>query len=147
LLVPSGFPSELSCVAVAVYVPFESVLSLPALKAPPLGAAVALVTSRLAELKMWTTTEVVSLALPVKVGLVLLDGDFGGVRVTVGGAVLTVNVIGLLSPAGFPAELGWTATAVYWPLAKAGLAGAELQAPVPVAAAFETGTPSALFPA
>ena len=108
-------------------------------KAPPLGA-VAFVTSRLAELKIWTTTEGVSLAVPVKVGLVLLEGDFGCVRVTVGGAVLTVNAIGLLSPAGFPAELGCTATAVYWPLTRAGAAGFDAhEPPVPSAEAQKPG--------
>jgi hypothetical protein len=107
-----------------------------------------LVTSRLAELKTWTTTVVVSLAVPVNVGFVLLDGDFGGVKPTVGGAVSTVNMIGLLAPGAFSAELGWTATAVYWPLARAGVAGCELHGPpVPLATAFETGTPSALLPA
>jgi hypothetical protein len=106
-----------------------------------------LVTSRLAELKTWTTTGVVSVAVPVNVGFVLLDGDFGCAKATVGGAVFTVNVIALLSPGAFPAELGCTATAVYWPLAKAGVAGSELhRPPVPLAAAFETGTPSALLP-
>jgi hypothetical protein len=96
---------------------------------------------------MWTTTFVVSLAMPVKGGVVSFEGDGGWFRVTVGELVSTTKVTGELLPGELPSELGWVATAVYWPLAKAGLACPELQPPpVPLAAAFETGTPSALLP-
>jgi hypothetical protein len=61
---------------------------------------------------MWTTTWVWSLASPLKDGFVLFDGDGGPVSVTVGEAVLIVNVTLLLLPAGFPSELGWVAIAV-----------------------------------
>jgi hypothetical protein len=90
---------------------------------------------------------VVALAVPVKDGAVLLEGDFGWSNVTIGELVSTMNVTCALLPAGFPSELGWVAIAVYCPLDKAGLAWPELQAPpVPVAAALETTLPSALAP-
>jgi hypothetical protein len=145
LLTPAGFPSELSWVAVAVYVPFERLGSLFVVKVALLGVAVALATSKLAEFRIRTTTLVVSVAVPVKVGVRLLAGDFGWTNVTVGGAVFTMNVIGLLTPGGFPAELGCVATAEYSPLVSTGVAAAEVQAaPVPVAVAVETGRPSGL---
>jgi hypothetical protein len=55
---------------------------------------------------MSTVTAVVSLAEPVKDGVVSFDGDSGWFNVTVGEAVSTVNVTGALTPAGFPSELG-----------------------------------------
>jgi hypothetical protein len=55
---------------------------------------------------MSTVTVVVSLAEPVKEGMVLFDGDSGWFNATVGDAVSTVNVTGPLTPAGFPSELG-----------------------------------------
>jgi hypothetical protein len=55
---------------------------------------------------------VLSLAVPVKDGVVLLDGDFVAFNVTVGELVLTVKVTGSLTPAGLPSELGWVAWAV-----------------------------------
>jgi hypothetical protein len=61
---------------------------------------------------MAIVTGVVSLANPVKDGVVSLEGDFGWFSVTSGDAVLTVNVTGSLVPAGLPSELGWVATAV-----------------------------------
>jgi hypothetical protein len=93
-------------------------------------------------------TAVVSLAVPVKNGVVLLDGDFGWFNVSLGGPVSTVKVTGSLMPAGFPSELGCVATAVYCPLDKAGLASPDAQVPpVPVAIAVETTDPFAVDPA
>ena len=89
-----------------------------------------------------------SLADPVKDGVVLFDGDSGCFSVTVGEAVSTTNVTGTLVPGGFPSELSCLATAVYCPLGRAGLASPELQAPpVPVAVALATIDPFALLPA
>ena len=46
LLAPEGLPSELSCVATAVYCPLESAgLAWPDAKAPPVPVAVALATT------------------------------------------------------------------------------------------------------
>jgi hypothetical protein len=47
---------------------------------------------------IWTVTGLVSLAVPVKDGVALLDGDLGEFNVTVGAAVLTVNVTAELVP-------------------------------------------------
>src|SRR5438105_2051189 len=45
-LTPEGLPSELSCVAIAVYWPFESAgLAWPDAKAPPVPVAVAVATT------------------------------------------------------------------------------------------------------
>ena len=67
---------------------------------------------------------------------------------TTGGGV-TVNVTGVLLPAGFPRiELAWVATAVYWPAGSAGLALPDVHpARVPAAVAFETSVPFAVAPA
>ena len=93
-------------------------------------------------------TGVVSLPVPLKDGVVSLDGDFGDFSVTVGEAVSTTNVAGELTPGGFPSELSWAATAVYCPLASAGLASPDVQAPpVPVAVALATIEPFAVAPA
>jgi hypothetical protein len=95
-----------------------------------------------------TVTGVVSLAEPVKNGVVLLERDIGELNVTVGGAVSTVNVTGSLVPAGFPSELGCVAIAVYSPLDSFGLTLPEVQLPPPgVAVAFETTDPVAVPPA
>jgi hypothetical protein len=92
-------------------------------------------------------TSSVSLALPVKDGVVSFDGDGGWLKVTVGAEVLTVKVTVLLFPAGFPSALGCVAIAVYSPLERAGLASPELQSPpLPGAVALETTVPSALDP-
>ena len=89
-----------------------------------------------------------SLAVPVKAGVVSFDGDTGLFKVTAGAAVLMVNVTGALTPAGLPTELSWVATAVYSPLASAGVAGAEVQPPpVPVAVAVATAEPLTVAPA
>jgi hypothetical protein len=86
-----------------------------------------------------TVTVVVSLAKPVKEGVVFLDGDFGGFKVTVGAEVLTVKVTVLLFPAAFPSELGCVAIAVYSPLERALLAVPEVQLPpLGFAVALET---------
>ena len=58
-------------------------------------------------------TAVVSLAVPVKDGVRLFDGEVGCASVTVGAAVSIVNVAGALCPSGFPtSELGSVAIAV-----------------------------------
>src|SRR3954447_8896594 len=96
---------------------------------------------------MWTVTVSVSLAEPENDGVVWLEGDSTAFSVTVGEAVLTVNVTVLLRPSELPIELGCVATAVYWPLVSPGLACPELQLlPVPSALALETWVPSALLP-
>src|ERR1039458_7675424 len=91
-LLPSGFLSELSWVARAGYVPSASAFASPDSHAPRVPIAVAVDTCTFAELKMWTTTDVLSLAVPVKDGVVSFDGVGGVFRVTTGEAVLTVNV-------------------------------------------------------
>src|SRR5438128_11208751 len=97
---------------------------------------------------MRTMTGVVSLAEPLKVGAVSLEGDFGSFKVTVGEVVSTMNVPGWLPPEGFPSELSCVATAVYWPLERAGLALPDTQAPlVPGAVALDTTAPVAVAPA
>src|ERR1700729_2940372 len=58
-------------------------------------------------------TFVVSLAVPLKVGVVMFDCATGWANVTAGGSVFTVNVTGELSPALFPSELVSVANAVY----------------------------------
>ena len=47
---------------------------------------------------IWTVTGVVSLAVPVKDGVVLLDGDSGEFKATLGAVMSTVNVTGKLVP-------------------------------------------------
>ena len=68
--------------------------------------------------------------------------------VTTSGGVI-VNVTGPLLPGVSPTiEFSWVATAVYCPLARAGLALPDAQvAPVPVAVAVETTVPFARAPA
>src|SRR5271168_320655 len=96
---------------------------------------------------MWTTTGVVSLAVPVKDGALLFDGDVGWLSVTVGDAVLTMNVTAALLPSGFPRELGCVANAVYSPLGSSGLAASDVQLPlVGVAVALDRGEPVAVAP-
>src|SRR5258708_21204735 len=96
---------------------------------------------------MWTVAVAVSRAGREKEGVVWLEGDSTGFSVTVGEAVLTVNVTVLLRPSELPSELGCVATAVYCPLVSPGLACPELQPPpVPSAVALETWVPSALLP-
>ena len=72
-------------------------------------------------------------------------GASAGVTATGG---VTVKVTGPLLPAGPPASgFGWVATAVYFPLDRAGLALPDVQpAPVPVAVAVETTVPFAAAP-
>src|ERR1017187_4275842 len=97
---------------------------------------------------MSIVTVVMSLAVPVNDGVRSFEGEGGRFSVTVGEAVSTSNVTGLLVPAGFPSELGWTATAVYSPFERDVPALPELQLPpVPGAAASETMVPSAFDPA
>jgi hypothetical protein len=63
--------------------------------------AVAIATSvpfSVAPVWIWTVIGVVSLAVPVKAGVVLLDGDSGEFKVTLGAAVSTVNVTAALVP-------------------------------------------------
>jgi uncharacterized membrane protein len=93
---PAGFPSELACVAIAVYWPVEMAGDAPPdVQRAPVPLAVAIETIApfvVAPVWIWTVTGVVSLAVPVKEGVVLIDGDSGELKVTVGAAVFTVNV-------------------------------------------------------
>jgi hypothetical protein len=85
------------------------------LQPPAIGVAVAVAIGEpvgLGPAQILTVTGVVSLAVPVKDGVLLLDGEGGVLSVTVGGAVSTTNVTWLLLPGGFPSELGWVAVAV-----------------------------------
>src|SRR5207249_4018181 len=146
LLLPGGFPSELSCVATAVYCPLESAgLALPDAQAPPVPGAVAVATTAPevgSPAWRWMVRVVVSVAASVKDGVVLVEGDFRWRNVTVGEVVSTMNVRGWLTPEGFPSELSCVATAVYWPLERAGLALPDTQAPlVPGAVALDTTAP------
>jgi hypothetical protein len=59
-----------------------------------------------------TVTPVVSLAVPLNVGLVLLEGVAGWFSVTCGDSMLTEKAIELLVPGGLPSELDSVATAV-----------------------------------
>ena len=94
---------------------------------------------------MWTMTGVVSLASPLKDGFVLLEGEVIEFSDTLGDAVLTVNLMLLLVPAGLLTELAWVAAAVYSPLDRAGLALPEFQLPGAfVASALATSVLSAL---
>jgi hypothetical protein len=99
---PAGFPNELSCDAIAVYCPADrGGVALPEVQAPPVPVAVAAETIApfvVAPMWIWTVTGLVSLAVPVKDGVALLDGDLGEFNVTVGAAVFTVNVTGELVP-------------------------------------------------
>ena len=65
--------------------------------APPVPAAVALATFD-PDLKISTTTASVSLAVPLNVGLVLLEGELGWLSTTEGDLVSIVNVTMLLLP-------------------------------------------------
>ena len=88
-----------------------------------------------------------SLAVPLNVGVVSLEGDFGALSVTVGDFVSTSNVRGSLEPGGLSSELGWLATAVYWASGRAGLASPEIHVPpIGVAVALDTGDPVAVPP-
>jgi hypothetical protein len=95
VLFPSGFETELDWVATAVYSPLDRAgLALPEFHVPGAFVASALETSVFEELKMWTTTGSVSLASPLKEGVVFFDGEEIEFSVTVGDAVMTVNVTG-----------------------------------------------------
>src|SRR6202035_158170 len=95
LLVPPGFPTELACVATAWYSPLERAgLALPEFQLPGALVASALETSLFEELKMWTTTGVVSVASPLNDGFVFFDGEEIEFSVTVGEAVTIVKVTG-----------------------------------------------------
>ena len=108
-LVPVGFPSELGWVASAVYCPLGSAgLALLEVQAPPVPVADAVETAvplAVAPAKIWTVTVVVSLAVPVKEGVVLFDRRAGEFNVTVGAAVSTLKLLASLTPAGFPSGL------------------------------------------
>ena len=102
-LLPAGFPRiELTWVAIAVYCPLARAgLALPDVQPAPVPVAVAAETTApfaVTPAWIWTVTGVVSLAVPVKDGVVLLEGDGGGLKVTLGAAVSTVNVTGALVP-------------------------------------------------
>ena len=53
-----------------------------------------------------------SLAVPLKEGVVSFERAAGAFSVTCGGSVLTVKLTFALWPGGLPSELLWTATAV-----------------------------------
>src|SRR5207248_176292 len=90
-LLPAGFPgSKLAWVATAVYCPVDRA-GLALLDAQPAPVPVAVVSETIvpfavAPAWIWTVTGVMSLAVPVKDGVMLLDGDWGEVNVTVGAA-------------------------------------------------------------
>jgi hypothetical protein len=115
-LLPAGLFSELGCVATAVYLPFARAgLTASAAQAPPVPGAVSVLTGVPSALDPEYTrivTCVVSDALPVKAGVVLLERTAGEFNVTVGDAVLILKDTGLLTPAGLPSELSCVATAV-----------------------------------
>jgi hypothetical protein len=116
-LTPSGFPSELSCLATAVYCPSARAGLAPLeLQLPPVPPAVALATGEPVALGpgyIQTTTSVVSLAVPVNDGVVSLKRAGGALSVTWGEEVSIVNVRGSLTPSGFLSELFCVACAVY----------------------------------
>jgi hypothetical protein len=62
---------------------------------------------------MWTTTDVVAVAVPLNAGVVFFEGVGGSPKVTVGEVVSTTNVTAELLPAALPRELGCSAIAVY----------------------------------
>src|SRR3981189_388352 len=101
----------------AVCCPFgRAGLAWPELHSAPLPVAVAFATaspSALLPLKIWTVTCVLSLPKPLKDGVVFLEGDSIGFRVTVGEEVSTSKLTVLLLPSGFPSELFCVAIAVY----------------------------------
>ena len=101
-LSPRGFPSELFWMATEVYCPIDRAgLALPDVQPAPVPVAVAVETAvpfAVAPAWIWTVTRVESLAVPLKDGVVLSEGDLGEFNVTVGAAVSTVNVTGELIP-------------------------------------------------
>ncbi len=115
-LLPVGFPSELGWYATAVYWPFDrSGVTVPEVQLPPVPGALAVdtgVPSVFVPEYTLMVTRVLSLPVPVKEGVVSLERTAGDFKVTVGGAVLTVNATWLLTPAGFPRELSCVAIAV-----------------------------------
>jgi hypothetical protein len=78
---------------------------------------------------MSTVTGVVSLAVPVKEGVVLLERNAGEFSVTTGGLVLTVKLTELLVPGGLPSGLASVATAEYVPFCRGGVTLVELHLP------------------
>ena len=92
-------------VATALYCPLvRAGLALLDIQLLPLPVAVAIETTgpfAVAPAWIWTVTGVMSLAAPVKDGVVLLEGEVGEFKVTVGAAVklvFTVNKTGGLVP-------------------------------------------------
>ncbi len=114
---------------------------LPDTHLPPDGLPLALATSLLPASNTWTTTVVLSVASPLKVGVGSLDGVAMASSVTVGERVSTMKVRSSLNPGPLPNELSCSATALYscLPSDRGGLACPDVQAPpVPVAAAAAT---------
>ena len=90
-LLPAGFSgSKLAWVATAVYCPVDraglALLDAHPFPVPVAAAAETIVPFAVAPAWIWTVTGVMSLAVPVKDGVMLLDGDWGEVNVTVGAA-------------------------------------------------------------
>src|SRR5208283_1328820 len=87
-LLPAGFPSELSCVATAVYCPLPRAgLASSEVQPAPVPVAVALETRvplAVAPAWIWTVTGVVSLAVPLKDGVVSNEGEKYRARTEVG---------------------------------------------------------------
>jgi hypothetical protein len=108
-LLPVGLPYELSWSAAAVYCPTGSAgLAGPDVHPAPVPVAVdaeTIVPFVVAPAWISTLTGVVSLAVPVKDGVVSHGAELGEFSVTAGGEVITVNVTELAPPA-------WLASAV-----------------------------------
>ena len=81
-------------------------------------------------------------------GVVSFEGDSGLLRVTVGEAVSTVNVTGLLTPFGAPEGAFLGGDGCVLPPPRAGLAASEAEPPpVPAAVAVATADPLTVAPA
>jgi hypothetical protein len=112
---PAGFPSELAWTARAVYRPVasagEAALDVQGPPVPvPLADAVGVAPEEIPLIS--TVTPVVSVAVPLNVGVVLLESVAGWFSLTWGDSVLIVKATELLVPPGFPSELDSVANAV-----------------------------------
>ena len=126
-LLPVGLPTELRCVAIAVYVPSTSdtplAISEGEDQTPPDTSATTEATGDSVSVAPAYTSTVTSscgsLAVPLNSGAVSLVGVSIWFNDTTGVMVITSKCIGSLLPGGLPIELGWLATAVYFPLLSA----------------------------
>src|SRR5207237_1202395 len=106
-LVPGSLPIPLTSVADAEKTCLPAgrgLLSAPVVNDPPEAIVFAFATS-VGPSNTRTTTSVFSLAVPEKVGLVLLEGDGGALRVTDGASVSTTKVAVELVPWALPSPL------------------------------------------